>query len=261
MRNLFKISLICFYLCVLMGCQSSKNITLLQNTGQEISIPAQELKYEVLIKKGDILSILITCKDLELTAPFNMPIVGNQLNGTQTTLSTNYGNIQGFLVEPDGCINYPVFGKIKTEGLSLIQVSNLIKDKLITTGAILDPIVNVRLTNFKIAVLGEVNRPGYFPIDGERITILDAISMAGDMTEFAKSAIVKVVRDENGKRTVTKVNLKDDSLLSSPYFFLQQNDIVYIEPNNMKSNTPYLTIWSIVISTLSLLANIGLYFR
>ena len=128
-------------------------------------------------------------------------------------------------------------------------------------GYIQEPVANVNIGNFKISVLGEVVRPGTYDITGERITIFEALSKAGDMTVYGKRNNVKVIREENGKRTIKELNLNDSSVLTSPEYYLAQNDVIYVEPNNVKaSQRSYSALWGTVLSIISIGTTIGLYF-
>lgn len=243
-------------LLVLTGCASPKDVLYLQDVDQ---YKQQEIKeaYEVRIHKDDLLSIMVNSKDPELALPFNMPVVTYQLG-------TNMGapgqqRILGYLVDSGGNIDFPILGKIQVDGLTRLQVTELIKNRLIEEDLIKDPIVTVQLLNYKISVMGEVARPGSFNITSDRITLLEALSMAGDLTIYGKRDRVAVIRERDGKRTVLYHDLRSADLFLSPCYYLQQNDIVYVEPNKAKIGQSEINqnnsvgVW---LSAVSVLASI-----
>lgn len=181
---------------------------------------------EPVIQKGDLLSIkvfsLSTIPDID--KPYNIP--------TETTTSTGGTTTPGLLVDVDGNIDYPGLGTLHVEGLTRRQLQQLIKEKLV--GKLTQPSVLVRFTNFKVSVLGEVRNPGNFIVPTERVTILEALSLAGDITEFGKKNTVQVIRENNGQGEVGKIDLTSNSMFSSPYFRLQQNDVVLVEQTGRK---------------------------
>lgn len=246
---------------LLSSCASSSKIIYLKDATllnqQEI-----EVKYDLHIKKDDMLSIIVNCKEPELAAPFNMQLTPQAFTGSnQVSAGYGSGTPQGFLVDSNGEIDYPVFGNLKVEGMSRIQIAEMISEKLVSEGYIQNPVVNVKILNFKVSVLGEVTRPGALKIDSERITLFEALSQAGDLTVYGRRHNVKVIREENGNRNVTEIDLGDPNLLASPFYYLQQNDLVYVEPNRAKaSQASYSSFWGTIISVLSLATTIGLYF-
>ena len=201
------------------------------------------------------MAILVNSKDPELALPFNMPVVTYQI-GAQTTAQQR---LLGYLVDQNGDIDFPILGKIHVEGLTRMQVTELIKQKLMSEDLIKDPIVTVQFLNFKVSVMGEVTRPGTFDISGDRITLLEALSMAGDLTIYGERKNILLIRDNNGKKEFHRFDLTATDLLESPYFYLQQNDIVYVEPNKAKTGQSRINsnnsvgVW---LSAVSVLASI-----
>lgn len=181
------------------------------------------------VQKGDLLSIKVFSKANGLNpladAPYN-------LQDAATTPGATTSSVSGFLVNQDGNIEYPQLGTLHIEGLTNEQVADLIKSKL--QGQLEQPSVIVRFLNFKISVLGEVNRPGSFTFPTERVTILDAIGLSGDITEFGKKNNVMVVREDSGRIERGRIDLTSDSMFISPYYRLQQNDVVFVETNGRK---------------------------
>lgn len=205
------------------------------------------------IQVDDLLSITVTSLNSEANSLFNRGVLPQ--TGTVTDFSiSSQTNIhqEGYLVDKDGFIEYPVLGKVKIAGLSKEEAKCKLVGQL--EEYLKDPIVNIRYLNYKISVIGEVSRPSTFTIPSERINILGALGMAGDMTAFGKRENVLIIREENGVRTMTRVNLNNKELLNSPYFYLKQNDVVYVEPDRMKqvqASTNTRTL-SIITATTSL---------
>ena len=237
------------------ACTSIKKIIYLQDV---VPLKQQEIeqKYEVIIHGDDLLAIMVNSRDPELALPFNMPMVSYQL-GSNTG---GQQRVLGYLVDTNGNIDFPILGEIHVEGLTRMQLTELIKNKLIEGDLIKDPIVTVQFLNFKISVMGEVGRPGSFTISGDRITLLEALSMAGDLTIYGRRDRVGVIRENNGKRTILFHDLRSADIFNSPCYYLQQNDIVYVEPNKAKSGQSSINqnnsigVWVSVISLLTTIA-------
>ena len=247
----------CVFLCLiafLASCSAPKEVLYLQDIA---SIKEENIdkNYEVIIHKDDLLAILVNSKDPELALPFNMPVVTYQI-GAQTTAQQR---LLGYLVDQNGDIDFPILGKIHVEGLTRMQVTELIKQKLMSEDLIKDPIVTVQFLNFKVSVMGEVTRPGTFDISGDRITMLEALSMAGDLTIYGRRDRVAVIREKDGKRRILYHDLRSSDIFQSPCYYLQQNDIVYVEPNKAKTGQSRINsnnsvgVW---LSAVSVLASI-----
>ena len=236
----------CVFLCLiafLASCSAPKEVLYLQDIA---SIKEENIdkNYEVIIHKDDLLAILVNSKDPELALPFNMPVVTYQI-GAQTTAQQR---LLGYLVDQNGDIDFPILGKIHVEGLTRMQVTE-----------IKDPIVTVQFLNFKVSVMGEVTRPGTFDISGDRITLLEALSMAGDLTIYGRRDRVAVIREKDGKRRILYHDLRSSDIFQSPCYYLQQNDIVYVEPNKAKTGQSRINSNNSVggwLSAVSVLASI-----
>lgn len=191
--------------------------------------------HEPKIQIGDILSITVSSLDPTSNAMFNTGAIiqgsYTQLSSANAAGSTNLGK-DGYLVGNDEMINFPVIGRINLTGLTLTEAHGRMREELIKY--VKDPIVNLRYLNFKVTVIGEVNRPSTFTVDNDRINVLEALGLAGDMTAFGKRENVLVIRESEGTRYMERLDLNSTETLSSPYFYLQQNDIVYVEPSLMK---------------------------
>ena len=243
------------------SCASSKKVVYLQDV---VPLKQQviEQKYEVYIHNDDLLAIMVNSKNPELALPFNMPMVtyqlGSERGGQQRVL--------GYLVDTNGDIDFPILGKLHVVGLTRLQLTDLIKQRLIEEDLIKDPIVTVQFLNYKVAVMGEVNRPGSFNISGDRITLLEALSMAGDLTIYGRRDRVAVIREKDGKRTILFHDLRSADIFNSPCYYLQQNDIVYVEPNKAKAGQSEINqnkavgVWlsaaSILVSIASLIVTL-----
>jgi polysaccharide export outer membrane protein len=250
------------YVLLLSACGSTKEISYLQDVNV-LKEQAIEQKYEVIIHQDDLLSIYVNSKNPELTAPFNMPMVSSQVGSEVSSPQ----RVLGYLVDVNGSIEFPVLGKIQVEGLTRLQLTNLIKNWIIRENLIKDPIVTAQFLNFKISVMGEVNHPGSFTVTGDRITLLEALSMAGDLTIYGKRNRVAVIREEQGERTILFHDLRSVSIFDSPCYYLQQNDIIYVEPNRSRAAQSQINqnnsvgVWlsavSILTSVAALIVNIN----
>lgn len=239
---------------LLAACSAPKEVLYLQDISL-IKEEAIDKSYEVIIHKDDLLAIIVNSKDPELALPFNMPLVSYQIGGQNVSQQ----RLVGYLVNQDGNIDFPILGEIHVEGLTRMQVTELIKKRLIEEELIKDPIVTVQFLNFKVSVIGEVGRPGTFDISGDRITLLEALSMAGDLTIYGRRDRVAVIREKDGKRSILYHDLRSSEIFQSPCYYLQQNDIVYVEPNNAKTGQSRINsnnsvgVW---LSGVSVLASI-----
>lgn len=192
-----------------------------------------EQNYDVRINSDDLLSIMVNSKDPELVQMFNLPMVSYQV--TSMGYLGGQQRMLGYLVDKKGNINFPQLGEINVRGLTRFELSERISKELKDKGLVNDAVVTVQFLNFKVSVMGEVLRPGTFDVDSDRITLLDALSKAGDLTIYGRRDNVKVIREENGERTVAIVDLRSKKLMDSPYYYLKQNDIVYVEPNKARA--------------------------
>lgn len=226
------------------SCGSKKDVVYFQDTGDYETIVSNN-KHVGKFKIDDVVSINVSTYDPTASMPFNLYRGGGIEQGSR-------GEQIDYIVDKNGEIEFPVIGAIKIVGLSSDETKTLIKEKLKLY--LKDPIVNIRLKNFTVTVLGEVNRPGTYPVNGEQITILEAIGLAGDLTIKGKRDNVMVTRDFNGTKVYTRVDLTKKETMSSPVFYLTQNDVVYVEPNQSAITSSALdnraTIWVSILSTL-----------
>ena len=250
-------------LAVITGCSSSKKIAYLQ--GSESMTDAEYAQttplYDARIMPKDLLTITVTTTDPEASRPFNLltPTVT-----TGITTSSSQGQLQTYLVDNNGQITFPVVGMITVKGLTKMEAENKVKG-LLKTYLKEEPVVTVRFVNYKISVMGEVARPNTFTISNEKVNIFEALAMAGDMTIWGQRDNVKVLReDAEGNKRVIMMDLNDPYVIFHPDFSLQQNDVVYVEPNKVKAQNSeigsatglWLSGTSILISVATLLINI-----
>ena len=249
---------------MLSSCGNVKNVAYLQNSDY-IDFNRSEYLYDAHIMPKDVLTITVSTVNPEASAPYNL-IVRNTLTSTSSSIGTSGGSLQTYLVGNDGTIEFPVLGTLQVGGMTKAQCEQMIHDKLRPyMNAAENPVVTVRMSNYKISVMGEVARPGMFTVGNEKINILEALAQAGDLTIYGVRENVKLIRENaQGKKEIHTLNLNDANIISSPYYYLQQNDIVYVEPNKVKAQNSSVgsmtTLWfsatSILISLTSLLYNI-----
>lgn len=261
--KLLKLFAVCIGMALLSSCGSTKDIAYFQNA-KYIDFEQSKVLYDAKIMPKDILSITVSTTNPDAAKPFNLS-VPTTFSSTNNSLYTT-GQLQSYLVDNEGCIDFPVVGSLKVGGLTKSDCEQLILSKIKPyLNENERPIVTVRMTNYKISVLGEVARPGMFTVNNEKINILEALAQAGDLTIYGVRTNVKLIReDETGKKQIYTLNLNDASLVNSPYYYLQQNDIVYVEPNKVKARNSnvgsttglWLTGTSILISLASLLYSI-----
>ena len=255
-RNGLIIALGVWVAVALTGCGSSKNTIYFQDIEQQGQTEPLFENYSVKIHQDDLLAIMVNSVDPEVSLPFNMPVVSYQIGRT----ATNQQNLLGYLVDKQGFIDFPILGKLMVEGMTRQELVDHIKGLLETENYIKDPIVSVQFLNFKVSVLGEVARPGSFTISGDRVTLLEALSLAGDMSIYGRRDRVLVIREFNGERQMRYLDLRNKELFNTPYYYLQQNDIVYVEPNKRRAQQSGINqnnsvgVW---ISVASLLTTLG----
>lgn len=248
---------------LLAGCQSYKKVPYLQDALQEAAAgntgTADMPLYDARIMPKDLLTIVVSCpEEPELAIPFNLTVTSPL--SKENNYLTNQLVLQQYLVDNKGNIDFPIIGNIHIGGLTKSEAEQLIKDKLQPQFREV-PIVTVRMVNYKISVIGEVAHPGTFTISNEKVNIFEALAMAGDMTVYGIRDKVKLIREDNqGKREIITLNLNDSDIINSSYYYLQQNDILYVTPNKTVSKNSGIsnstTIWISVVGTLVSLASL-----
>lgn len=242
-----------FILITLNSCVSKKKIIYLQGQQNQSS---DQVNYEPLIQNDDLLSITISSVEPELAAPFNIEQLqsagGTTTSGTSMSKST-------YLVDSAGEIDFPVLGKIKVAGYTKTNFKQYLKERLALYLA--EPIINIRIVNYKVSVLGEVNKPGTYALNGDRITLLEVLANAGDLTLYGKRDNILIVRDYLGTKTYNRVDITKADFVNSPFYYLDQNDVVYVEPRKARIDgtaiggniTAIMSIASFLITTTLLL--------
>lgn len=251
--------LLFFILLTCASCVSQKKMIYLQGADYLQDNPQQiKENFELKIQSDDQLAISISSKDRELIEPFN----NNTLIGSGSGMNSQYNSQAGvsyFQVDKDGNIEFPIFGTLKASGLTRMELAKVLENRLISQNYIKDPLVSIKIMSFKVTVLGEVKAPGVQNVTGERLTLLEALGMAGDLLPSARRENIMVIREEDGKRKSYMVDLTSSyDVLNSPCYYLQQNDVVYVEPNSairVKGSGTMSTVTS-TVGMISMLASL-----
>ncbi len=260
----FVLPIVAMAMILLLGsCRTSKQIPYFQNA-DSISFAASRGLYDARIMPKDLLTITVHTTNPEVSQPFNLTVSRSVSSSGQ--LSTGGGSLQGYLVDNNGDINFPVVGKIHVVGLTKTECQDLIESKVAPYLAKTEkPVVTVTMASYRVTVIGEVGSPRVIPVSTEKMSIVEALASAGDLSIYGKRENVMLIReDATGQKSVHRINLTDANLINSPYYYLQQNDVLYIEPNSVKAKNSGIgsstTIWfsfiGIVTSVASLLVNV-----
>lgn len=248
---------------LLASCGSQKDVPYFQNS-ESVDLTKSQYLYDARIMPKDQLTITVSTMDEQAAVPFNMTVPTPYSVNSRSTYSQ--AMLQTYLVDNAGMINFPVVGQLKVGGLTKSETEKMIEEKIrpyMADGE--NPIVTVRMTGYQISVIGEVARPGTFTVSREKISILEALAQAGDLTIYGQRKNVQLIReDATGKKSIYVFDLTDADIINSPYFYLQQNDVIYVTPNKVKAQNSSVgsmtTLWfsatSILISLTSLLYNI-----
>ena len=236
---------------------ASRNVAYFKNS-DSVSFDNSQYLYDAKIMPKDVLSITVSTSDDAAAVPFNLTIATPYTLGQRSSYSQ--AMLQSYIVDNDGNIEFPLVGKLHLSGLTKNAAEQLIHDKIkpyMTETE--NPIVTVRMINYKISVIGEVTRPGMFTVANEKISILEALAQAGDLTIYGVRDRVKLIReDATGKKEIHVLNLNDANIINSPYFYLQQNDVVYVEPNKVKSqNSSIGSFTTLAMSGVGILVSIA----
>lgn len=243
-----------FVACIMLSsCAPKSDYVYYQNVDEVLNNNEKLINFETKLQPDDLLMIIVSAEDVESAAPFN-------LINTMTTNPNNpagSGQVQQqlYLIDSKGAIEFPKIGTLYLGGLTRTEAIYLIKNNV--QKYLNNPIINLRIMNFKVTVQGEVVRPGVHTVNSERLTLPEAIALSGDMTIYGKRENILIIREDNGKRTYNRVDMTKSNFMNSPYYFLNQNDIVYVEPNKTRINSSAVgPNISIGISALSLLVTI-----
>jgi len=248
---------------MLSACSSHKNhLGYFQDVDSlTTEITVEPSQYLTNVQTDDELFISVNSMDPNASAMFNMqsvnPAIAEQGVDTKSTVQN-----ATYIVDSKGDIDFPVLGEIRVAGMTVEQVKETIKNRI--KDYVTDPVITVRLVNFKVDVAGEVANPGIYPVTRERFSVLDALSAAGDLTPFGERSNVLIIREEDGKRVTHRLDLNSAEVLSSPYFYVKQNDYIYVEPNEIREdNSKYnqnnafkLSVTSTIVSAASVIASL-----
>lgn len=242
------------------SCQSYKTIPYLQGLDSLDVAKIAATQHDAKIMPQDLISIVVSCSNPELAVPFNLSVPTTISVAQQSQSLTTQPVLQQYMVDSNGNIDFPVLGQLHIGGMTRTEIQEFIKSKL-KPYIKEEPIVTVRLANFKVSVIGEVTNPGTFTITNDKVNLFEALALAKDMTVYGRRDNVHIIReDAMGKKEVATLNLSNANILKSPYYYLQQNDIVYVTPNKAKATTADITssttIWFSVIGSLMSLASI-----
>ena len=249
---------------LLSSCSAYKKVVYFQDISAGLYEIPLSTPNEILLRPGDKISILVNSRDPQLMALFNLPVVSRQIgmaSRTGVTTANNQG-LMGYTIDEEGNIDFPVLGKIYVAGMKRDEVASYIKNELVDNNLVKDPVVTVEYMNLCISVMGEVNKPGRFNIDRDCITVIDALSMAGDLTIYGNRSNVLVQRVEDGVMKAYRIDLTSgEQVYTSPAYYLMQDDVVYVEPNPVKArqstvNGNNILSTSFWISIASLVASI-----
>ena len=253
-----------FSLLLLTSCKTTtNNITYFQDLDNQVTtIGKQTVNYTPRIAPDDQLSITVSGTDPNAVAAFNMPLASYLAPGEAYVTSTPV--LHTYLVNSHGEIDFPVLGKLQVANMTRSELTDIMTEKI--SAYVKSPIVTIQIRNFKVSVLGEVNKPGMVNIPNERLSILDALGMAGDLTIYGNRTNVLLIRDNNGQKEYHRFDLTSSETLTSPYYYLQQNDVLYVEPNKARKGNAKdsqsgqfnISLASTIISALSILASLGI---
>ena len=258
----FRMAVLALGLAALASCATPANIAYFQDANNEDTLNASKA-HPIRLKPMDQISVIVNSRDPQVTAMFNLPYYSNRIGQSVSstnatgTITSNTQGISGYTVDSFGEIDFPILGKIHVAGLTREEVADKIKEELLESRQIKDPVVTVTFMNLGVTVLGEVMHPGRYKIDRDRFTVLDALALAGDLTINAEREEVILLRQEGNKDRAYVLNMLDaHELYSSPVFYMQQGDVLYVKPNDKRvrestvngNNVRSTSFWFSVIS-------------
>ncbi len=265
MRRSYNIILVAVAVMTLVSCRSTKQLSYLQSISDSASGTLATVPHAVKLAPHDELEIVVTSIVPEATAEYNLPAVNTnrQTTAASTTTKTKENTLQQtYIVDPEGRIDFPIIGSLEVAGMTTSELKAKLTELI--SERVRDPQVMVRLKNFKVNVMGEVGEPKAVEVTTERFTIFDALAAAGDMTEYGRRDNVLVIREDGDSIRYTRLDLRDASVTTSPCYYLQQNDVVIVEPNQIReSNAKYntnnsfrLSVISTIVSAVSVIASL-----
>ena len=246
---LLKKSIPFFFLVLLFSCTSKKDIIYYQDI-DTLGVQEKSTSYEIKIQPDDLLMIIVSAEDPEIAIPFNLTT--SSIPTAERPDAIGQQSTQLYLVDVNGIIDFPILGKLKISGLTRTEVLKILQDKIAVF--IKNPIINLRIMNFKYSVQGEVTAPGTYSVDSERITLIEALSKAGDLTIYGKRNSILIIREIDGVKSYNRVDITKAGFINSPFYYLAQNDVVYVEPNKSRINAAAVgPNTGVIISVSSLL--------
>ncbi|MCQ2346923.1 MAG: polysaccharide biosynthesis/export family protein [Paludibacteraceae bacterium] len=255
-KGILKCATLILMAMTIASCTTQKKLTYFQGITKTCTDSINrhfKSEIEPIIKMGDALTITVNALDQEAAAPYNLPTV-NMAKPNNNVVSSNTSQ-QYYLVDAEGNINFPVLGSLHVLGLKRTEVENMIAEKL--AGQIIDPLVVVHLLNAHVTVMGEVVHPGQIAMSNERLSLPDALAAAGDLTPYGKRDNIMIAREVNGKMEFARISLNGADIFTSPYYYLQQNDIIYVSPNNVRAvSSQNIGLWLSMVSTVASAATV-----
>lgn len=241
-------------LLLFFSCASRQDVVYYQNI-DGMSAQQNANNYEIKIQPDDLLMIIVSADDPEVALPFNLKTYSVSSNN-RLDIVRGQETVQLYLVDYDGNIEFPIIGKLKVGGLTRGEILELLQKRI---GAyIKNPVINLRIMNFKVSLQGEVNLPGTYPVASERITLVEALSMAKDLTIYGRRDNILVIRETNGIKSYNRVDITKSDFINSPFYYLAQNDVVYVEPNKTRVNSSAVgPNTSVIISAISILVSLS----
>lgn len=263
LKTHFKLLLLAALVVVAASCgrRTYKNIAYFQDVEEDMSLP-MAVNRGIVIQPQDKISIVVSARTPDLAAMFNLVRVSNSMSGEGDNAGGSTNGVMGYVVDNSGNINMAGLGQIHVAGMNRWELSNYVRQELIDRNLLKDPTVTVEFLNFKVSVLGEVGSPGTYTIAGDKVTILQALSLAGDLTIMGKRNNVTVLREQGKERTFYHLDLRDTEIFNSPAYYLQQSDVIYVYPNKVRAgqskvnenNLRSVTFWTSMVSMASSLA-------
>jgi len=252
MARFLQVVFILSVICLFTSCANTKKIVYFNNVN-DATFPAATEEKPIVVKPNDILSITISSLSPEASAPFNLQ---NNNVSRATTVTGSNTESGGYLVNADGTVELPILGTIQAAGLTKEQLKDNIRNLILSKKLLVDPIVDIRYLNYEVTVLGEVAKPTVITVPNEKISLLKALGLAGDLTIYGKRDNVLLIREENGKKTTRHIDLTSSNFFNSPYYYLQPNDVIYVQPNATKAATAGRSqqFLPIIFSALSVVA-------
>ena len=230
-RPLSLLSIFFLFVFAFTSCVSTQKATYFNDAGDTTFVTRSDDAADAPILKNDILSVTISSANAEASALFN---TSNNYNTSSTSSTGTQTNVSGYLVNSDGFIQLPILGNIKAAGISRKQLKADITSLILDKKLLIDPIVTIRYLNFEVTVLGEVAHPTVINVPNEKISLVKALGLAGDITVYGKKDNVLLIRENDGKRNIKRINLNSRNFLTSSYYYLQPNDVIYVEANTEK---------------------------